>query len=146
MSKAICLILDCDREAARRGWCHMHYLRWYRDGDPGEAASRHKPKPEPRPRPTVQERFWTKVVKTDTCWLWTGHLNSKGYGQLNVGKRLPMAHRLSYEWAVGEIPTGLVIDHLCRVRNCVNPDHLEPVTTAVNNARGLRHAERATFL
>lgn len=66
------------------------------------------------------------------CWLWTGSLNAAGYGK--HGKKV--AHRVVYELLVGPIPPGLQMDHLCRVRRCVNPDHLEPVTQQVNIERG----------
>ena len=87
---------------------------------------------------TIQERFWSKVEKTPTCWLWTGSCNPKGYGQFRVGKKKPGAHRVAYEWLVGPIPEGMQLDHLCRVRNCVNSDHLEVVTNLENNRRGER--------
>lgn len=86
------------------------------------------------------ERFWAKVNKTDACWLWTGRLDTHGYGEVRTGgmkrRRFHRAHRVAYELLVGPIPDGLVIDHLCRVRNCVNPEHLEPVTNAENIRRG----------
>lgn len=82
------------------------------------------------------ERFWGKVEFTDDCWLWTGTQNQKGYGRASVQGRAVQAHRWAYEFCVGPIPDGLTIDHLCRVRNCVNPDHLEPVTNRVNLSRG----------
>lgn len=67
------------------------------------------------------------------CWIWRGHINRRtGYG--SRGKRL--AHRLLYEAAKGPIPAGMDVDHLCRVRSCVNPDHLEPVTRGENIRRG----------
>lgn len=83
----------------------------------------------------VAERLWEKVDKTDTCWLWTGFCIG-GYGVIGEWDKSFMAHRLAYELLIGPIPDGLVIDHLCRVRNCVNPDHLEPVTLAENIRRG----------
>lgn len=79
------------------------------------------------------ERFWEKVNKTKTCWLWIACKNKAGYGSFNGGE---YAHRFSYEELVGEIPKGLQIDHLCRVRHCVNPKHLEAVTNQVNGQRG----------
>lgn len=94
-----------------------------------------------RTRPTAEERFWAKVEKTDTCWLWTGTLGFGLYGRFNLtGGGTVAAHRQSYEWAKGPIPDGLELDHLCRVRNCVNPDHLEAVTHAEN----MRRARAAT--
>lgn len=86
----------------------------------------------------IEERFWVKVNKTETCWLWAGATNGVGYGVIGRGGRgsgNAYAHRLSYEWAKGPIPEGLDLDHLCRNRACVNPDHLEPVTRSVNLSR-----------
>jgi len=87
---------------------------------------------------TEEERraaFWAKVDKTDTCWLWTGAIDRGGYGRTAPKNRV--AHRISFEWERGPIPSGLQLDHLCRVRNCVNPDHLEPVTSRENSRRGI---------
>jgi hypothetical protein len=85
----------------------------------------------------TKERFWKKVRKTDSCWLWVGCILKAGYGQFALpgGKRL-YAHRICYEIYKGKIPKGLVLDHLCRVPSCVNPDHLEAVTMKVNILRG----------
>lgn len=89
------------------------------------------------PRKTMEERFWEKVQKTDTCWLWIAS-TSWGYGNFWVSpeKLWGRAHRISWEMVNGEIPKGLDLDHLCRVRNCVNPAHLEPVTRRENLMRG----------
>ena len=89
----------------------------------------------------VEERFWEKVQKTDTCWFWTSMIDAWGYGRFKVkvgpGKyRNQMAHRIAYEWLVGPIPEGLSIDHLCRVPHCVNPAHMEAVPIGVNVNRG----------
>ena len=90
---------------------------------------------------TLEEKFWDKVNKTETCWLWTASVNNRGYGQFNtakLGKKgMSYAHRVSYQLSVGPIPEGLVLDHLCRVIICVNPDHLEIVTQRENSLRGL---------
>ena len=85
---------------------------------------------------SVADRFWPKVNKTDTCWLWTGSIKEKGYGRFFLNKRKVPAHRVAYELVKGPIPEGLQIDHLCRVRHCVNPDHLEAVTCRTNILRG----------
>jgi hypothetical protein len=84
----------------------------------------------------LDDRFWSKVNKTDTCWLWTASVNHDGYGKFSYKKRTFWVHRLSYLAIIGEIPEGMPLDHLCRVRNCVNPDHLEPVTNKENILRG----------
>lgn len=82
----------------------------------------------------TQDRI-TQNVEVDSkgCWIW--QLKSKdrsGYGRIKLNYKTLMAHRVSYEAFVGEIPTGLQIDHLCRVTSCVNPEHLEPVTAKEN--------------
>lgn len=85
-----------------------------------------------------ETRFWAKVDKGDRngCWLWRGGTNGLGYGHVGRNGRTEYAHRVAYVLAGGEIPAGLVIDHLCRTTLCVRPDHLEPVTHAENHARG----------
>lgn len=84
----------------------------------------------------LDSKFFDKVEKTDTCWLWFGCRMRSGYGKLGRKGKTLLAHRYSYELLKGVIPKGLTIDHLCRVRNCVNPDHLEAVTIGVNTLRG----------
>ena len=83
------------------------------------------------------ERFWAKVTPTGFCWEWDSSLSRDGYGKITVGRisKCYSAHRVAYTLLVGEIPAGLEIDHLCRNRRCVNPDHLEPVTQEVNRLR-----------
>jgi len=72
------------------------------------------------------------------CHVWTRALNSCGYGVRKVGDRIVLAHRHAYEETVGPIPDGKQIDHLCRVRACVNVSHLEPVSQAENLRRGAK--------
>lgn len=81
------------------------------------------------------ERFWAKVDLSGDCWLWTGAVNSRGYGQFAVDGRSRSAHRLAYEALVEAIPRPLTVDHLCRVKRCVNPAHMEIVTAAENKRR-----------
>lgn len=83
-----------------------------------------------RRRP-YEDRFWEKVEKTGTCWLWRGAIERQGYGVFENRK----AHRIAFTLIGGVIPTGLQLDHLCFVRHCVNPDHLEPVTAKENVRR-----------
>ncbi len=92
--------------------------------------------PEQRITP---ERFFSKVHKTATCWLWTGS-KSRGYGVIYVATyphRKRAAHRWFFEVLNGPLPNNLQLDHLCRNRACVRPDHLEVVTCGENIRRGL---------
>lgn len=94
---------------------------------------------------TVEQRFWAKVDKSGDCWLWTASLVPQtGYASFQVatGHRVN-AHRWAYESLVGPLPVGRVLDHLCRVRHCVNPAHLEVVTDATNVRRGISPGARA---
>ena len=88
------------------------------------------------------EAILSRISKTDSCWNWTGEISGQGYGRY----RKKMAHRVVYEALVGPIPEGLCIDHLCRNTRCVNPKHLEPVTSRENTLRGIgpsaNHARR----
>lgn len=77
-------------------------------------------------------------VAPDGCWLWQGCLSQNGYGRINKD----YAHRAMYEILMGPIPSRMVIDHLCRVRHCVNPDHMEIVTRGENILRGVGHGAR----
>ena len=90
---------------------------------------------------SAQDRFFDSIAYEPNCgcWLWLGQMQGRGYGQFQVtaskklgGRQLVLAHRFSYELAKGQIPIGKEIDHLCHVRLCVNPEHLEAVTHTEN--------------
>lgn len=84
-------------------------------------------------RGTLTDRFWRKVEKTDSCWLWKGKRRSHGYGVISVNGKPMGAHRVSYELFVGPIPEGLVVRHyVCNNPNCVNPEHLKLGTSEDN--------------
>lgn len=87
---------------------------------------------------SVLERFNSKYEEDENgCWVWIGAMSSVGYGRFKVSGRLVSPHRWSYENFVGPIPENLVIDHLCRNRRCVNPQHLEAVSHRENVLRGI---------
>jgi len=129
-----CTLDGCESDHYANGWCQLHYMRWWRTGTTETAAKR-----------TPEQRFWDRVDKDGplptwapflgSCWLWTAGKFPAGYGCLGVGGKSVLTHRFSYELLVGPIPEGLEIDHLCRVRACCNPSHLEPVTSAENVQR-----------
>src|SRR3990167_5054453 len=82
-------------------------------------------------------RFWPKVDRSNgffACWIWIAGKTGEGYGGFG---HATLAHRFAYELLIGPIPTGLILDHLCRNRACVNPLHLEPVSILVNLQRGI---------
>lgn len=110
----------------RQGMCTGCYQRWIRLG-----------KITPKPLSGL-DLFWSKVNKSETCWLWTGFIGPAGYGKFGGRTHFgtTLVHRIAYIATRGPVPEGLVLDHLCRVRHCVNPDHLEPVTNRVNSMRG----------
>lgn len=83
------------------------------------------------------ERLWSKALADGTgCWIWQRSVSTAGYGHIWDGGKLLAAHRVAYELVKGLIPEGLTLDHLCRNRRCINPDHLEAVTHRVNVLRG----------
>lgn len=126
-----CSAQGCSRPVASRGLCDLHYRRAKRAGMADDLPY------AKMPRHMVEERFWAKVEKARKCWLWTGAHSPVGYGQFWVGpgrKWMP-AHRFAYEYFVAPIPAGLEVDHLCRNPPCVNPAHLEVVTSRENVLR-----------
>lgn len=127
MTKRICSVDECTKPVTGWGLCPLHYTRWKRHGDP---LGKHV-------YPDPLERLLRRIeINPDTgCWEW--QLSTKlGYGQFALnGTVTRQAHRYAYERMVGPVPSGLELDHLCRVRHCVNPEHLEPVTPRVNNLR-----------
>lgn len=145
MAERTCSVEGCDRKGHySNGWCPMHYQRWRRTGSMADPV-----------RPSPEDLFWAKVNKNGPvpqnrpelgpCWLWTGSRDNHGYGQLQVRSIAPYpikAYRFAWEMTRGPILSGVEagdryeLDHLCRVRACVNPGHLELVTHRVNMVRG----------
>jgi hypothetical protein len=119
----------CERKHEAHGLCSRHYQRLKKTGS----------LEQPLATGSDEERFWIKVDRSrgpDTCWLWlAGISGNTGYGNIWWLGRTQSAHRVAYTLVKGSIPPELTIDHLCRVRHCVNPDHMEIVTQAENNRR-----------
>lgn len=114
----------CDRPAQARGLCRRCYAR----------ALRRDALP-----PKDTEKWRAKILEVDGHWMWQGAPNREGYGRISrTYGATSTAHRFIYEALRGPVPDGLVVDHLCRIRMCVNPDHLEPVTHVENVRRGQR--------
>lgn len=86
--------------------------------------------------PKWVNRLLSKIDASGDCWDWTAYVDPKGYAKFQIYPAVHYVHRLVYEWLVGPIPAGYQIDHLCRRRHCVNPDHLEPVPARTNALRG----------
>lgn len=130
-----CMVEGCNRKPYARSLCSSHYKKMRRAGKP-LGPSNVLP---------WEERLANGFDLTeDGCWQWQASLGADGYGRIQIAKVSHRAHRLMWEYVVGPIPEGLQIDHLCRNRACVNPDHLEPVTQRQNILRGespsARHA------
>jgi hypothetical protein len=126
-----CKVPGCEDETSKGGWgyCGRHYGRVKRTGTPGPSGYVRDP------ARTTAERIYPRLEQKGDCWIWTG-ARRNGYGAVGIGKKVAYVHRWVYEDMVGEIPDGLVLDHLCVERACANPSHVEPVTRAVNNERG----------
>jgi hypothetical protein len=95
----------------------------------------------------LEERFWSRVQKEEGCWCWAGPISVQGYARLKVDGRPIIAHRLSYEIARGEIPTGYHVHHDCHNKACVNPDHLVALPAsdhAVLSNKGTRKPRNLT--
>lgn len=135
----LCIVKKCDRFARHKrgkyvGLCHAHLDQMRK----GKALEDMKPlrKAAEREQVPMLDRFFTKVQKTDTCWLWTGTIVN-GYGCVSVDGRSRRAHRVAYELLVGPTDQALVLHHKCGVRACVNPDHLQEITYHENTAEML---------
>lgn len=127
----VCDFDGCTQHIRASGLCRGHYQqRW-----------KGKPLTPIRPVPrTTRERFEQKVNKGPHCWQWVGSKTAQGYGEMRIGGKLVPAHRVSHELHIGPIPDGLVVDHRCHNKACVNPSHLRAVSYKANaeNRSGAR--------
>lgn len=117
----VCSVDGCSKPHDSHGYCGMHAQRMRR----GRALDHQ--------RPSREDYFLSAFERTESCWLWNRKIAVSGYGQFSGDSLL--AHRYSYELFVGPIPDDLQIDHLCGVKRCVNPAHLEAVTRKENLRR-----------
>lgn len=126
----VCSVDGCNTPVRSIGYCNAHYKRQLRWGDPlGGRRAR-----------TFAESFEIHVVRGDGCWEWNGSKYITGYTKITSGRKQALGHRWAFEHYRGPIPDGMVIDHLCRNRGCVNPDHMEVVTNEENLRRGAGYA------
>lgn len=126
-----CGVPRCERTIRAAGLCDAHYQRLRDSGsvradDPVQITG------------DDERRFWSKVHRTEGCWLWVGYVANHGYGVMNIGRRVVYAHRYAWGLIRGEIPPATQIHHLCHERRCVNPDHLELMSAATH----ARHHQR----
>lgn len=137
MSEKKCQVENCGpADVIVRGFCGKHYQRWLKWGDVTYVAPNYGGQSGEIDKKTgLLVRAKDKIQVTETCWLWEGSVVSDGYGSIRHLGVWWSTHRYVYTTLVGTIPEGLELDHLCNVRNCVNPDHLEPVTGRENKRR-----------
>lgn len=127
-----CVVEECGKPRAAKGWCSTHYSRWNRTGQVDSVFS-NMGKP-------VEQRFWEKVNKDGperdyrlgNCWEWVGADDSHGYGCFRATSSNAKAHRFSYELEYGEIPAGALVDHKCHNRACVRVSHLRLADKSLN--------------
>lgn len=133
----LCIEQPCASAARARGMCNKHYLRKYLKGEI-EVLPQGQP---------IEYYFFRWVDASAPCWEWTGNLDRDGYGRFKVGPAAGRpasevgtfaAHRWSYEFLTGEKLGDLVLDHACRNRPCVNPDHLTPMTKWDHDSKTMR--------
>lgn len=120
--KKFCSILNCENPSRKRTWCEKHYSRWKTHGNPETVL---KPK-------TVKERLLARHVVNGECWEWTGSAYPSGYGSISYEGNVIGTHQASHLVFIGEIPEGLYVDHRCRNRICINPEHLRLLTHKEN--------------
>ena len=133
-----CSIASCDLPTLTRGWCEKHYRRFLKHGSPDDRPLRERRFRDP------EEAFAARTEQRGACLQWIGSLDNKGYGSLVRNGKSMKAHRYAWERANGPIPEGMVIDHLCFNRGCVNADHLRLATHTQNRRSMSGPSSRST--
>lgn len=123
-----CNIDGCEKRHEARGMCKAHWERWRKHGDPLQGG------PIGLRASSPADAFAARTERQGDCLIWTGSCNPGGYGQLSVNGRIVRAHRFAWEQINGPIPAGMVIDHTCWNRACVNTEHLRLATHKQNNS------------
>ena len=125
MDKSTCNAPECTRPVKTAGTlCKSHAQQLRRRGWVGPLRKEKRP---------LESRFWEKVDKTDSCWVWTAGLDQKGYGRFRIEGEKRLAHIVSWIMVNGEIPAGMLLDHICQNKSCVNPGHLRLATNKQNS-------------
>lgn len=124
VNEPTCSIEDCGRRAIGRGWCSKHWQRWRKHGDPLAGG--------PSLYSTPEESFAARTRREGDCLVWTGSSAGGGYGCIIVNSRNMLAHRYAWEREHGPIPEGMVIDHTCWNKRCVDIKHLRLATQDQN--------------
>ena len=123
-----CSVDGCDSPIRCKALCNRHYFRFRRSGSTDRFAGTKR-----FHGPAVA--LTNRSTRVGECLLWDGKLDTHGYGVMVIKNKMRRVHRVAFELAKGPIPEGLVIDHLCFNRHCVNPDHLRAVTNQMNTLR-----------
>lgn len=127
VAESLCKVEKCERTPFCRGWCKLHYQRWYRHGEPGDAAPRYVRHPSP------EESFAARTERRGDCLIWTGAIDAAGYGTIRVSGKMKLAHRYAWEKVHGPLDSRTKLDHkVCYTPACVNVEHLRPATDAQN--------------
>lgn len=131
MRLVTCSFGDCEKPLfnLKRQLCAMHYARLLRNGSPESVRKVYS-------RGTTEERFHRYFKVEGDCWIWIGGLGNDGYAGIKDGDKRVGAHRWAYEFYIGPIPEGMYLDHFkCGRTDCVNPNHVRPVTPRENVLR-----------